>query len=83
MFTGIPIIVSSSIVSKGNNKRKLQQIALNIFEITSAFNIKLPAFWILQKYNGQADALSNNKDNDNWITFDRYYRKKIGKTNNR
>ena len=36
----------SLIVSKGSNKEKLQELALNDFEITLAFNIKLSVFWI-------------------------------------
>ena len=35
---------SSLIVNKGCNKEKLQELALNILEITSAFNIKLSVF---------------------------------------
>ena len=59
---------SSLIVSKGSNQEKLQELALNIFEITSAFNIKLSVFWIPGKYNSQADALSKNMDNNDWVT---------------
>ena len=59
---------SSLIVSKGSNKEKLQKLALNIFEITSTFNIKLSVFWIPRKNNRQADALSKNMDNDDWVT---------------
>ena len=40
---------SSLIVKKGSNKEKLQELALNIFEITSAFKIKLSVFWIPRK----------------------------------
>ena len=40
-------VASSLIVNKGSNKEKLQELTLNIFEITSAFNIKLSVFWIL------------------------------------
>ena len=40
---------SSLIVNKGSNKKKLQKLALNIFEITSAFNIKHSIFWIPPK----------------------------------
>ena len=47
---------------------KLQKIALNIFEIMSAFNIKLSVFWIPRKYNTKADVLSKNTDNDYWVT---------------
>ena len=47
---------------------KLQEIALNIFEIMSAFNIKLSVFWIPRKYNTKADALSKNTDNGDWVT---------------
>ena len=39
---------SSLIVNKRSNKEKLQELALNIFEITSVFNIKLSVFWIPQ-----------------------------------
>ena len=56
------------IVKKGSNKEKLQELALDIFEITSAFNIKLSVFWIPQKYNTKADALSKNTDNGDWVT---------------
>ena len=59
---------SSLIVNKGSNKEKLQDLALNIFKITSAFNIKLSIFWIPRKYNTQADALSKNMDNNDWGT---------------
>ena len=59
---------SSLIVNKGSNKEKLQKLALNIFEITSTFNIKLSVFWIPRKNNRQADALSKNMDNDDWVT---------------
>ena len=59
---------SSLVVKKGSNKEKLQELALNIFEITSAFNIKLSVFWIPRKYNTKADVLSKNTDNDYWVT---------------
>ena len=39
---------SSLIVNKRSNKEKLQELALNIFETTSVFNIKLSVFWIPQ-----------------------------------
>ena len=55
-------------MKKGSNKEKLQELALNIFEITSAFNIKLSVFWIPRKYNTKADVLSKNTDNDDWVT---------------
>ena len=55
-------------MKKGSNKEKLQELALNIFEITSAFNIKLSVFWIPRKYNTKADVLSKNTDNDYWVT---------------
>ena len=67
MFTGIPIILQV-VVNKGNNKEKLQKLALNIFEVTSVFNIKLSVFWIPRKYKTQADTLSKNMDNDDWVT---------------
>ena len=56
------------IVKKGSNKEKLQELALDIFEITSAFNIKLSVFWIPRKNNTKAEALSKNTDNDDWVT---------------
>ena len=59
---------SSLIVKKGSDKEKLQELALNIFETTLAFNIKLSVFWIPRIYNTKADALSKNTDNDDWVT---------------
>ena len=58
---------SSLIVNKGSNKEKLQELAPNIFEITSAFNIK-HCLWIPQKYNTQAGALIKNMDKDDRVT---------------
>ena len=51
-------------MKKGSDKEKLLELALNIFETTLAFNIKLSVFWIPTK----ADALSKNTDNDDWVT---------------
>ena len=59
---------SSLIVKKGSDMEKLQELALNIFETTLAFNIKLSVFWIPQKYNTKADAPGKNTDNDDWVT---------------
>ena len=55
-------------MKKGNNKAKLQELALNVFRTTSAFNIKLSVFWIPRKYNTKADALSKTMNNDDWVT---------------
>ena len=55
-------------MNKGSNKEKLQELLLNIFEITSTFNIKFSVFWIPRKYNTQADALSKKMANDDWFT---------------
>ena len=52
-------------MKKGNNKEKLQELALNIFEIISAFKIKL---CLLDSPKIKADALSKNTDNDDWLT---------------
>ena len=49
---------SSLIVKKGSNNEKLQELARNIFEITSAFNVKLSVIWIPRKHKTQVDALS-------------------------
>ena len=45
----------------------LQELALNIFEITLTFSIKLSVFWIPRKYNTKAVALSKNMVNDDWV----------------
>ena len=50
------------------------------------FNYKLSVFWVPQKHNSQAVALSKNMDNDDWATTSNFMdiiEKKVGQNNDR
>ena len=58
---------ASSIIAKsGSNKRELQELATEIFNIAFKHNIRFYISWIPRKSNELADKLSNAMDYDNW-----------------
>ena len=54
---------ASNIIAKsGINKRMLQELAIEIFDITIKHNIKLDISWIPRKSNEWADKFSKTID---------------------
>ena len=54
------------ILSVGSTKSHLQNIAIDVFNFCSKFNIKLVPQWIPREQNELADYYSRIKDTDNW-----------------
>ena len=58
---------ASSIIAKsGSNKRELQELAIEIFNITFKHNIRFDISWIPRKSNELADKISKTVDYDDW-----------------
>ena len=57
-----------SITSKGSRKPHLQQLAVNIFNLCKAHDIKLNIYWVPREQNTVADELSKFVDYDDWKT---------------
>ena len=57
---------ASVIISSGSNKKELQEIALNIFDICNSNNITITPKWIPRDDNQDADAISKIVDYDDW-----------------
>ena len=58
---------ASSIIAKsGINKRELQNLAIEIFNITFKHNIRFDISWIPRKSNELADKFSKTIDYDDW-----------------
>ena len=58
---------ASSIIAKsGSNKRELQELAIEIFNITFKHNIRFDISWIPRKSNELADKFSKTIDYDDW-----------------
>ena len=53
---------SSTIAKSGSNKRELQELAIEIFNITFKHNIRFDISWIPRKSNEFADIFSKTKD---------------------
>ena len=59
-------IATARIVKRGSTKIHFQTIALDIFSMRKAKNIKLSVTWISRKFNNDADLLSKTIDYDDW-----------------
>jgi len=57
---------ASIIVSSGSRNLKLQELAMQIFNICRELNITLEVQWISREFNKDADALSKIVDADDW-----------------
>ena len=57
---------ASRIVEIGSNKTKLQQIAIEIFDICKSENINLQIQWIPRELNNVSDSVSKYIDYDDW-----------------
>ena len=57
----------SSILSAGSAKPYLQNIAIDVFNFCSRFNIKLITQWISREQNELAYYYSRIKETDNWL----------------
>ena len=58
------------IKEKGSKKRRLQTLAIDIFDTCKYNNIDLQLVWIPRELNEEADAISKEIDYDDWKTSD-------------
>ena len=58
---------ASSIIAKSeSNKRELEELAIEFFNITFKHNTRFDISWILRKSNELADKFSKTIDYDDW-----------------
>ena len=59
--------LQAGIIAKwGSNKRELEELAIEIFDITFKHNIRFDILWIPRKRNELADKFSKTIDYDDW-----------------
>ena len=67
-------IATTSIIGSGSNKVQLQNLALEIYDLTRNNNISLNIQWFPPEFNKTANLLSKSIDYDDWFVTENYFK---------